>query len=345
MNPQSDKSTASKDETRPSTRRRWFVLLYPVYLLIVLWLGVQFFWTVREQTTGQSQLDVWGYYYSKLPAVREADVRSNDETVDILLLGGSVLEQVAPFLETAVKKELQRPVRVFSVCTSAHTSRDSYLKFTQLEKQRFDLVIVYHGINDARMNCVRDDLFKDDYTHCAHYNSLKRTVKAGSLTVTGLIRDRVDQLIPLGEPDPESVDFGKTIKTAKPFRRNLEGIVKAARNRSSRAMLMTFAYWLPEDYSKEKFLDHRLSFGSGRFELPAEVWGKPENVVAAIEAHNEEIRKLAGREDVLFIDQQRTMPPDGRHFADVCHLTNQGCKKFVQNLLPAIKAQFPADAD
>ena len=168
MNQQPDKPIASADETPPAprTRRRWwFIGLYPVYLLVVLWLGVQFFWAVRQQTTGQSQQDVWGYYYSKLPAVRDAEIRAGDETVDILLLGGSVLEQIAPVLETAAKLEIQRPVRVFSVCTSAHTSRDSYLKFSQLKKQRFDLVVVYHGINDARMNCVRDDLFQDDYTH------------------------------------------------------------------------------------------------------------------------------------------------------------------------------------
>ncbi len=345
MNAPYDNSMSSKTESPPASRtrrRRWFIALYPLYLLIVLWVGVQFFWTVRERTTGQSQQDVWGYYYRKLPAVRDAEVRSDDKTVDILLLGGSVLEQVAPFLETAAKRELTRPVRVFSVCTSAHTSRDSYLKFTQLEKQHFDLVVICHGINDARMNCVRDDLFRDDYTHCVHYNSLQRAVKAGSLTITGLIRDRLDQLIPLGEPEPDLVDFGKTIKTRGPFRQNLEGIVNAARSRSSRVMLMTFAFWLPADYSKERFLHHQLGYGRGRYELPAEVWGKPENVIAAIEAHNEEIRKLARRDDVIFIDQERELPHDGRHFADVCHLTDRGCEKFVQDLLPAIKAQFPA---
>ena len=168
-------------------------------------------------------------------------------------------------------------------------------------------------------------------------------MKAGSLTVRGLLRDRVDQLIPLGEPEPESMDFGKTIKTRKPFRQNVEGIVKSAQSRSSRVLLMTFAYWLPADYSKQKFLDHRLGYGTGRHELPVEVWGLPENVVAAIEAHNQEIRKLVKREDVIFIDQQKEMPRDGRHFSDVCHLTNEGCEKFVENMLPAIKAQFPTD--
>ncbi len=206
----------------PSRRRRWlFIGLYPIYIAAVVWLGAQFFWVLQEKQTGQAKSDVWGYYYRKLPPVRDAELRKNDETLDVLLLGGSVLEQVAPVFEQVLAAEMNRPVRTFSLCTSAHTSRDSYLKLMQLREKPFDLIVVYHGINDARMNCVPDELFQMDYTHCAHYAGLKRAVEAGSLTIRGLVRDRVEDLIGLGEPEAEMMEYGKTLKTPPAFARIL----------------------------------------------------------------------------------------------------------------------------
>ena len=46
----------------------------------------------------------------------------------------------------------QRNVRIFNLAMPAHTSRDSWLKYAALRDARFDLVIFYHGINEARVN-------------------------------------------------------------------------------------------------------------------------------------------------------------------------------------------------
>lgn len=322
----------------PAKHRRWlFIALYPCYLLALGWLGVHGFWMLQEQKTGRSKTDVWGYYYSKLPAARDADLQPEDGTFDVLLLGGSVLEQVAPVLEQKLVADFPQPVRVFSVCTSAHTSRDSYLKATQLAHQPFDLIVIYHGINDARMNCVRDDLFREDYTHCSHYSSLERAVKAGSLTISGLIGDRVDDLIGLGEPEAELRGYGKTIKTQEPFRKNLEGILKIAKKHSTPVILMTFAYWVPEGYTKTAFENGKLGYGTGQYELPIEVWGEPQNVIAALEAHNAAIRQLAQSRDVIFIDQAQLLPGDGRHFSDICHLTQAGLERFAENIIATLQ--------
>lgn len=325
----------------PANRRRWlFVSLYACYLLALGWLGVYGFWIWQEQKTGRPKTDVWGYYYRKLPEARDADIQPQDESFDVLLLGGSVLEQVAPVLEQRLVTVIPRPVRVFSVCTSAHTSRDSYLKATQLDHQPFDLIVIYHGINDARMNCVRDDLFQEDYTHCAHYESLNRTVKAGSLTVTGLVQNQVENLIGLGEPEADQREYGKTIKTKEPFRKNLEGILEIAKGHSTPVVLMTFAYWVPEGYSKPAFEKKQLGYGTGQYELPIEVWGQPQDVIAAIEAHNSAIRELAESYEVIFIDQAELLPADGQHFCDICHLTESGIERFAENLVANL--QLPA---
>ncbi len=324
--------------SRISKRRRWcFIALYPLYLLGLVWLGVQFFWLLQEQKTGKSKTDVWGYYYSKLSPVQKADIRENDKTFDVLLLGASVLEQVAPVLEKTMASELKCPVRVFSVCTSAHTSRDSFLKYSQLRDKPFDLVMIYHGINDARMNCIPDNLYQQDYTHCAHYRSFQRALEAGSLSVRGVVGDQVDQLISLGEPDPEVVEFGKSIKTPQAFRTNLEAIVRGVKSQSGQVMLMTFATWVPPNYSKTKFIEKQLGYGSGQYELPIEVWGQPDNVVAAIKAHNRELQELAEKSEVIFIDQARLIPQNGEQFSDICHLTKTGCQTFVNNVMPDLR--------
>ncbi len=116
--------------------------------------------------------------------------------------------------------------------------------------------------------------------------------------------------------------------------------MRAARVQATPVLLMTFAYWEAPGYSKERFLAGKLAYGHGGFELPTEVWGKPENVVAALEAHNREIRQLAETEGVIFVDQAKQMPHDGRHFADICHLTDQGCRRFVENLMPSLRQRF-----
>jgi hypothetical protein len=39
---------------------------------------------------------------------------------------------------------------------------------------------------------------------------------------------------------------------------------------------------------------------------------------------------------VRFVDQAALLPRNGRHFADICHLTPAGCEAFVAHLLPAV---------
>ncbi len=70
------------------------------------------------------------------------------------------------------------------------------------------------------------------------------------------------------------------------------------------------------------------------------LWGTPEGVKAAMDAHNRVIREVAGRhKNVIFVDQKGTMPADGRHFIDPCHLTDQGIELFVRHVMDALRAR------
>ena len=55
---------------------------------------------------------------------------------------------------------------------------------------------------------------------------------------------------------------------------------------------------------------------------------------------NQVIREVASRhKNVIFIDQKATMPADGRHFIDPCHLTAQGIDLFVHQVMEALRAK------
>ncbi|MFQ5731642.1 MAG: SGNH/GDSL hydrolase family protein, partial [Planctomycetaceae bacterium] len=317
--------------------------LYAGYLAAVVFVGVKLFgYFVLDipVTRSANADDVWRYYYKELWKSGAVDSQSTagDGRMDVLLLGASVLEQAADPLEDALKKQVGDNVRVYNLCKSAHTTRDSALKYSRLREKQFDLIVVYHGINDSRMNCVPKADFRDDYSHCRWYAGFDRRLKAGMLSVRGITAGFNRGKIALGEPDDDARAFGRDVKTETAFRRNVEQIVKAAAARKTPVVLMTFATWIPDGYSEEKFRMGKLPYGSGRFELPVEVWGDPPNVLKTVNAHNAVIRDIAGRYDnVRFVDQQKLLPGNGSVFSDVCHLTDDGCEQFAANVVAAIR--------
>ena len=103
---------------------------------------------------------------------------------------------------------------------------------------------------------------------------------------------------------------------------------------------MTFAYHIPPNYTDEAFRARRLDYGRSVSACEISLWGTPQGVKAAINAHNQVIREVASRhKNVIFIDQKATMPADGRHFIDPCHLTAQGIDLFVHQVMEALRAK------
>lgn len=338
------KSRASDPVRRSRSPARGILgwVLYAGYVSAVVFLGLKLYgWFVLDipVTRAPDNDDVWRLYYAELWDSGAIDSQSTagDGRLDVLLLGASVLEQVAEPLEAALKQRFGENVHVYNLCKSAHTTRDSANKYSRLRDKPFDLIVVYHGINDARMNCVPRADFRDDYSHCNWYASFDRRLKQGALSVSGIAAGLSQGKIGLGEPDADARDFGREIKTKTAFRRNVEQIVRDAAARKTPVVLMTFATWVPPGYSEKKFRAGKLPYGDGRFELPVEVWGDPPNVLKAVDAHNAVIRDVARRYDnVRFVDQRKLLPKDGSVFCDACHLTDAGCRQFAANIVAAL---------
>jgi hypothetical protein len=340
-----------QDRVEPAVRPRrpvWrSVLIAAAYVLwvgLLCWGGLRFFWWWRFDvgvTATPGVETVWQFFYPELyrSGAMHAKLGPDDGSYDVLLLGGSVLEQAAPAFQRALRREFGDRFRLFNLARAAHTSRDSFLKHSHLGNRHFDLVIFYDAINDARMNRCADADFREDYTHFAFYRGFQARLAAGRLDLADLTRDYAEAR-PIGTDDAISKLYSGRIKTANAFRHNLEPIVQAAEDRHCPIVLMTFAYHLPPNYSDEAFRAKRLDYGPSLLGTEISLWGTPEGVRAAMDTHNRVIREVAGRhENVIFVDQKATLPADGRHFIDPCHLTEQGNELFVRHVIDALRAK------
>jgi hypothetical protein len=131
---------------------------------------------------------------------------------------------------------------------------------------------------------------------------------------------------------------GATIKTTPSFERNVRNVLRLADERRQRVLLLTYAYHLPADYTHERFQSRQTDFTFAEESVATEVWGRPDNVVRAIEAHNAALRSIAAaRPDVLFFDMERFIPKDREHFIDICHWTDLGRERFTQGVLLALE--------
>lgn len=331
---------------RSTGRRLLFLVIYVGFLVGLGWLALKSFWSVRSGVPLNEAPLIWDQYYPELrrKGVMTARLEPSDGSFDVLLLGASVLEPGWGAIEQHLRNQLEarcgNRYRLFNLAASGHTSRDSLQKYSHLEQQRFDLVIVYHAINDVRMNNCAPGTFQLDYSHCAWYRSFQKRLATGRLSLDpGDQLLAVTDLIDLGAPEENLREFGRDIKTPPAFRRNLEEMLAVAKQRGDRLVLMTFASHLPADYSLEAFKQQRLDYQyrSDRRSCLAEMWGEPDNVRRTLAAHNEVLRELAREHpDAPFVDQEAGIPPKGKNFVDLCHLTDEGSRLWVENLLPEL---------
>jgi hypothetical protein len=299
---------------------------------------------------------IWYAFYPHLRTTRldTATISNTDEIYDVLIVGGSTISDsfssVSKYLKKGLEDRLHRSVRIFNLAASCHNTRDSLLKVRRLAQQHFDLVVVYDGINDTRMNNAPPGEFQDDYSHCIWYKHLNNLDRHPQLFRSALpffllyTKDCVAQacgvtwFVPPRDASPELLEFGKNIRTREPFQNHLREIVARAKSKGERIILMTFASYVPANYSLQAYLDGKLDYEANQCTgCPVEVWGKPEYVLAALAQHNQAIRELAAENpEVVFVDQEARMPHSATFFRDCCHFTNVGGRRFTANLLQGL---------
>jgi hypothetical protein len=289
-------------------------------------------------------------YYPELKAVEDDRPTHHDKYYNILLLGPSVLHRNWGQVEQDLREGLARnglhDVRIFNLAMPAHNSRDSWLKYQSLNDARFNLVIFYDGINETRVNNVPPRLFRKDYSHFSWYQVVNALANYRGATFAlpytlhyliirlqqELWKDQYDSTT--DGPRKDWIKYGDQTLSAESFKENLTAIINLAKHRGDQLLLMTFAIYVPENYSLAAFEAYQLDYGyGGPYNTPIEIWGSREHVVASVGIHNEVVRSLAANNGVLLLDQANQMEQNGRYFNDPCHLTAAGSEQFAQNIL------------
>lgn len=366
-----------------------YAIALAVLIVVFAEVSARGYWVMRGLPMLTCHRVLHRAFYPEVTPVEEADVAADDGYFDILLVAGSVLDKevsyiqgvlehrlgaepqatskrytgdearhLSKFLYRATVFESPLPVRVFNISMGGHNSRDSFYKYRRVADKKFDLVILYHGINDTRANNCPPEVFRADYSHYTWYRTVNAVERGPALGVfvfpltwkIGFIalQDKLGWGKYMQRNKVTYRDWvihGGDIKSAEPFRANMKGILDLARENETPVLMMTFCYYVAEGYTDEKYMNGKLDY-AGRF-LPLEkYWGNPEHVTEGIEVHNAIVRELArGRDGVMLVDQRRDFPAEGRYFYDVCHLTTDGDLLFVDNMMRRIEYQIRRAAE
>jgi len=342
---------------RSRGRRVLFLTLYAGFCWGMVWLGIGLFWKLGSAVPFSQRPSAWDHYYPRLrqSGLVDQPASRDDGRFDLLLLGGSVLEPAWGRVEAELQRRLEARLpgraRLCNLGQASFTSRDSLLQYQHLARQQFDLVVVYDGINDTRLNCCPPELFRDDYTHAIWYRQFAEELAGGtpSLPQVALagMRSALDRNR-LGTPDPDLVGYAADPQTPRCLRANLSTLCDLARDRGDPLAVLTFAWHIPDDYTLQKFGDDELDYAHrGRNRCAAELWGKAEYVARAMRLQNEAIRllveeRLAGvpaspPPRLCLLDMDRELPHTGKNFIDPCHLTEAGSAAFVEILWPTVE--------
>jgi hypothetical protein len=311
-------------------------------------------WLGREHLPAVRTEAVWRMFFPEWNLAGVDTLAAGDGMFHVLLLGGSALVKgfgdIEPRLQAALQTRLKRPVRVVNLAYIGRASLDSRIKYERLDHP-FDLVVVYHGINDAYLNNCPASAFRPDYTHADRFRHLRALEQhpefscfALPYTARYLVTSALDRLMLSNRPRRQWHKYGGNLKTPPCFEDNLERIAVLARARRARLLLMTFAYYIPADYTEEAFERRALDYAEHSCAIS--LWGTPENVGRAIHAHNDAVRRIAARHDeALFVDQSQLMPVGKAYFDDICHLTPAGSERFVANILATVDVEQPTGVD
>jgi lysophospholipase L1-like esterase len=322
------------------------VLTRILILVVLLEVASRAYWTVGKKVPAFHTGQISNSFFPQLVEsnVDQAPCDQNDGVLDVLVLGPSVwyykYGDVAPRFEKALAAKLGRPVRVFNCSYTGNTTRDALLVYHKVAAHRFDLVVVYHGINDVFLNNCPPDNFRPDYLHAPRFQQIAMLEAHPEhewfvlpYTLRFLRSHIGDKLHIDVRPKKEyAAEYGGNLRTPAAVRSNLQEIIEFARGRNEQVLLVTNAWYLPSNYTEEAFAAQTLDYD--RHICTVKAWGTPEHVAAALKAHNDVIRDLArNNPDLLFADMEAAMPPGKLYYDDLCHFNPKGCEVFVDLLV------------
>ncbi|MCE9534053.1 MAG: hypothetical protein K8T89_23490 [Planctomycetes bacterium] len=326
-------------------RKRTRVVLIGTLLLgtlFVLELGARFFWAAKKQVPFFGTSQIWKTFYPEwnLSNIEASPTTRDDEFFDVLILGASTVADPAVrlSLKAELEKAVTRPVRVWGLACPGRLSLDNVRLYERLQDRRFDLVLYYQGINDVFMNNTPPGSFRDDYSHSYHLKRYESFQKQASIpyftlpfTIEYLVGMQADLWVITDRPRGNWGHYASDLRIPPVFEANLERLVAIAAQRADKFMIMSFAYYIPENYTDEAFEAKQLDYDAHTTAI--KTWGKAEPIRKGIDAHNDAIFRVRDRHpELMFLDQRALIPDGKKYWNDCCHFTDLGSLLWAQNV-------------
>lgn len=262
------------------------------------------------------------------------------DTLRLLTLGGSVMfnDNITLQLKEHLQKISDNKIELQGAGLRSHTSASSLIKYQQFYGQfDIDYVLIYHGINDLWTNHVAIEDFTEDYSH--YINSYKRNFLLDNSVLARVIYNA------FASAPPPYQHNGANFASAKTFEQNLRFLIAAIKKSGATPVLMTFAWHIPEGYSKAKFENFRAGYNRNSLDnnadlWPVEIWGDIDYVKTGLNKHNAIIKSLAQELSIPLIDQHSLLSNNIDNFGDICHFSNRGRQQFIQNIASHLQRQL-----
>jgi hypothetical protein len=299
------------------------------------------------------------HYYPMVKAIESKYREAEAGTYKILILSCSTLHQEwagdfeklleAKLAQLDSGKVSSKPYTVFNAAGMGFSSLDNLNCYQLLSGLKFDLVVFYGGINDARFNNCPPNVFNQDYTHIPWNNEIACLLRhpESRFIITPLVLDYSYQLLKqsfaqdLFIPVHYSTykqwwDFGKELKSIPSFKRNTESIGARCKDEQAKFLLATFAYHIPDDYALERFEAKELSYSFQKNSREIEVWGRPEAVASFLDSSNNLLAGVAQQTGYRYLDMRDHLRNNDDYYADICHFSPHGLEAFSNCLASEI---------
>ncbi len=265
-------------------------------------------------------------------------------TVRVLVLGSSTMfnRHMGERLKQALQQKTGKTIELLDAGIRSHTTRADVVKLQLLAPYQWDVVLFYNGINDLWANHVLPEDFHEDYRQLDPWNR-RNLLLDNSL----LARYSYNALHGKIQPQPRyQFVFPKkpyinaaNFASVPAFAGHLEQIIATSKKSGAKPVLMTLAFHLPDNYSRQAFLDKSLDYSNPDNYDSRDVynWGPPDFVREGLSRENAIIRDMAKKYDVTLIDVDAKMSGQGRWFGDVCHFNDAGVDVFTALVAEALQ--------
>lgn len=275
---------------------------------------------------------------------RLSDLSREKGVVRVLTLGGSTMfnRRMTERMIATWTDALPTTPLVVGAALRTHTTRASVIKYDYLfSNYQFDYVLIYHGINDLWANNVPPERFRQDYSHQNAWG--RRSLLLDHSVIARRIYNSLQT--PQG---PFPIRSNEAAFMAdKAFEANLRALIAEIRSNAGIPVLMTFAWFIPEQYSLEKFTAGELPYNNPtRYDYcPVELWGDVAYVEEGLHRLNAIILSLAAELEVGLIDQAQQLGDISENFGDPVHFSELGTERFIANITDYLLEDLAIRAD